>query len=182
MKRDSPRRSGTPEPAPTTFFLLAACAIVRLKICEKGRPFHGNVSVLTVIFFWCWWVAVHDGRDLLTGFKLDMTMKARGSLVPTLLAHAQHGSSINLGWTTPFPASLSDFKPENVTARVELRRINFMVGSRRVAGLRCAMQQLRKLHIMATPNATVPRANKLLRRLHAHGLLLDVKPLEGFTP
>lgn len=121
-------------------FLLAACAIVRLRICERGRPFAGNVSVITVVFFWCWWLAVHDGRDLLTGFKMDLSLQARGSLNPTLLAHTEHGGSIDLGFTTPFPDSMRQFNASRVTARLELRRINFMIGSRRFPSLLCALR------------------------------------------
>lgn len=107
-------------------------------------------------------------------------MEARGALVPTLLAHAEHGSSIDLGWTTPFPMSLLDFDPRKVTARVELRRVNFTIGSHRIASLRSAFTSFRKSHPKATSDIAVPRANQLLKRLQAHGLLLAVKPLESF--
>lgn len=89
------------------------------------------MSVLTVVFFFAWWLVWRDGRDLITGFRLDLSMAVRGTFVPTLLAHAEHHEAIDLGWTTPFPRSLDQFDWRRVTARMEIRRVNFTIRSYR---------------------------------------------------
>lgn len=119
-------------------FLAAAGALNRSRGCDSFKPSRESTSVLTLVLAWAgWWAKVGD-RDLVTGLRLDYSLKRHGSLTPTLVAHRVHRSRLHLGCTTPHPKSLDDFHPELLNARPEARQTNFTIKSYRYATL-CAM-------------------------------------------
>lgn len=123
--------------------LLAAYALLRSGKCHQGQPILGSTSVLTVLFFWAWYLTRFDDTDELTGLRMGFNLPVRGSLAPTLLAHATHGVSMNLGWTTPFPRRFDDVDPESVNVYVQTWKINNFVKSWRFPTLVCILQDFR---------------------------------------
>ncbi|EJT48925.1 hypothetical protein A1Q1_02020 [Trichosporon asahii var. asahii CBS 2479] len=66
-----------------------------------------------------------------------------------------------MGWTTPWPTSTTEFNPALVNARVELRFLNFGIGSSPFSALNVCFE------------TALPMIMALRDRLGAHGLCLD---------
>lgn len=109
-------------------------------------------------------------RDPLGGFLLDWTFRKYSPTRPTVVAHCYHGVPGRFGLSTPFPKSLSDWNPREMTVRVEAHCTNFLIASHSYAALVRMMQESRVA------------AEKIRLVLHAQGLMEEPIPLPDFLP